>query len=42
MMDEAEQDLSICQRLAVKLGGGLEVDPNYMNGTRILLFLPLK
>lgn len=42
MMDEAEQDLSICQRLAVKLGGGLEIDPNYMNGTRILLFLPLK
>ncbi len=42
MMDEAELDLSICQRLAMKLGGELMLDPNYFNGTRVLLLLPLK
>ncbi len=42
MMDEAELDLSICQRLAMKLGGELMVDPLREKGTRIILVLPLK
>ena len=42
MADEAELDLSICQRLARKLGGALEHDESYVKGTRILLILPLK
>lgn len=42
MADEAELDLSICQRLARKLGGVLEHDETYANGTRMLLVLPLK
>ena len=42
MYDEAELDLSICQRLAGKLGGVLEIDPQYSKGTRVLLILPLK
>lgn len=42
MADEAELDLSICQRLARKLGGVLEHDETYVKGTRMLLILPLK
>jgi signal transduction histidine kinase len=43
MNDEAELDLSICQRLAQKLGGALEYDTTYHSGgTRMLLILPLK
>ena len=42
MADEAELDLSICQRLARKLGGALEHDETYVKGTRMLLILPLK
>jgi K+-sensing histidine kinase KdpD len=42
MADEAELDLSICQRLARKLGGVLEHDETYVKGTRMLLVLPLK
>ena len=42
MMDEAELDLSICQRLAQKLGGDLLIDQNQQKGTRVLLLLPLK
>ena len=42
MADEAELDLSICQRLARKLGGVLEHDEMYVKGTRMLLVLPLK
>ncbi len=42
LADEAELDLSICQRLAEKLGGELIYDETYQNGTRLLLVLPLK
>lgn len=42
MMDDAELDLSICRRLAEKLGGELAIDANYTTGTRIMLLLPLK
>ena len=42
MADEAELDLSICQRLAQKIGGALEWDELYAKGTRMLLILPLK
>jgi len=42
IMDKAELDLSICQKLAQKLGGVLEVDPLEQKGTRMLLILPLK
>lgn len=42
MMDEAELDLSICQRLAQKLGGDLLIDQYHLKGTRVLLLLPLK
>ena len=42
MFDEAELDLSICQRLAQKLGGELRIDPLYGKGTRVLLLLPIK
>ena len=40
--DEAELDLSICHRLAEKLGGQLIRDSRYTNGTRIKLELPLR
>jgi signal transduction histidine kinase len=42
MADEAELDLSICQRLAQEIGGALELDELYAKGTRMLLILPLK
>ena len=42
MVDEAELDLSICQKMAHKLGGNLHVEPNPTQGTRILLILPLR
>jgi K+-sensing histidine kinase KdpD len=40
--DEVEMDLSICQRVAEKLGGHLLLDPIYKKGTRMLLVLPLR
>ena len=43
MNDEAELDLSICQRVAQKLGGGLYLDEKYSRqGTRMMLVLPMK
>ncbi len=42
MKDMAELDLSICQKLAQKLGGVLQLDPMFQKGTRMLLILPLK
>lgn len=42
MKDEAELDLSICQKLAQKLGGSLHVDSTPQQGTRVMLILPLK
>jgi len=42
MKDMAELDLSICQKLAQKLGGVLQLDPMQQSGTRMLLILPLK
>ncbi len=42
MKDIAELDLSICQKLAQKLGGVLQLDSMQQNGTRIMLILPLK
>jgi len=39
---DAELDLSICQKLAQKLGGELQVDPMQQEGTRMMLLLPLK
>lgn len=41
MADEAELDLSICQKLAQKLGGILEIDERQQKGTRVVLILPL-
>lgn len=42
-MDQAELDLSICQRLAEKLGGRMVIDARYdQRGTRVLLLLPQK
>jgi len=42
MKDMAELDLSICQKLAQKLGGVLQIDTMVQNGTRMMLILPLK
>lgn len=43
MRDEAELDLSICQRLAQKIGGVLFIDELYARqGTRVVLVLPIK
>lgn len=43
MNDEAELDLSICQRIAQKLGGSIRRDDHYpRRGTRILFILPLR
>ena len=42
MNDEAELDLSICQRVAEKLGGELIYDANYQKGTRFMLALPMR
>lgn len=39
---DAEVDLSICHRLASKLGGEMRIDPTHTKGTRVLLVLPLK
>lgn len=42
MNDEAELDLSICQRVAQKMGGTLRMDERYARrGTRFVLILPL-
>ncbi len=42
MGDEAELDLSICQRVAHQMGGILQMDEHYARrGTRIVLILPL-
>lgn len=40
--DEAELDLSICSKLAEKLGGKLLHDSNRKKGTRMMLVLPLR
>jgi signal transduction histidine kinase len=40
MKDATELDLSICQRVAEKLGGQLIYDENYRQGTRFMLVLP--
>ena len=40
MKDTTELDLSICQRVAEKLGGQLIYDENYRQGTRFMLVLP--
>lgn len=41
--DEAEIDLSICQRVAQKIGGVLFIDDHYQRrGTRMVLVLPLR
>lgn len=43
MADEAEIDLSICYRIAQKLGGRLYMDQHYRRqGTRFVLILPLR
>ena len=42
MKDEAELDLSVCRRLAEKLGGDLIYDDSYQEGTMMLLVLPLR
>ena len=42
MNDVAELDLSIAQRLALRLGGYLRCDDYYQLGTRMVLVLPLK
>ena len=42
MKDEVELDLAICHRVAVKLGGDLYRDDYYVNGTRMVLVLPLR
>jgi len=40
--DKAELDLSICQRIAEKLGGELFYDEHYQFGTRFMLVLPMR
>ena len=40
--DKAELDLSICQRIAEKLGGELLYDEHYQFGTRFMLVLPMR
>ena len=42
MNDVAELDLSIAQRLAVRVGGYIRYDDYYQLGTRMVLVLPLK
>jgi K+-sensing histidine kinase KdpD len=42
MKDEAELDLSVCRRLAEKLGGDLIYDDSYQERTMMLLVLPLR
>lgn len=42
MFDAAELDLSICMKLANKLGGELQLDQMHQRGTRVLLLLPIK
>lgn len=42
LQDEAELDLSICRRIAEKLGGELLYDVAYQDGTRLELILPLR
>lgn len=41
MRDEAELDLSIAQKLAFRLGGFIELDENYHEGTRLKCFIPI-
>lgn len=38
---EVEFDLSVAQKMAVKLGGTLRIDPAYDKGTRLQLLMPL-
>ena len=42
MLDDAELDLSICQKMAQKLGGSVQFDERQQKGTRMVLLLPLK
>ena len=42
MKDEAELDLSICHKLAEKLGGRVLLDELRQRGTRIMLLVPVK
>lgn len=42
LQDEAELDLSICGKVAANLGGALQHDGRYQNGTRMMLILPLR
>lgn len=42
VLDDAELDLSIAKRVAEKLGGVLQIDDHYSEGTRMILCLPLK
>jgi signal transduction histidine kinase len=42
LQDEAELDLSICRQLALKLGGELQRDSLFEEGTRMMLILPLR
>jgi len=42
LYDDAELDLSICQKLAKSLGGNLVHDVEYQKGTRMKLILPLR
>lgn len=42
LADEAELDLSVCQRVAEKLGGELIYDESFHPGTQLLLVLPLR
>lgn len=40
--DEVEFDLSVAQKMALKIGGTLRYDAMYRDGTRMLLLLPVK
>ena len=42
MADEAELDLSIAQKLAMRLGGIIRLDNSYKGGTRLVCILPQK
>ena len=40
--EEVELDLSIAQKLAIRMGGIIRIDPLYNKGTRVMLILPIR
>lgn len=42
MANDTEFDLSVAQRLASKVGGFIQLDESYQNGTRMVFVLPIR